>query len=361
MLQMEIIAFGSNGSGQLGILTNDDTSSPKICHVGGEEPVDGVPLRLAAGGNHTLILFSSGSIYMAGRHGGRQIQTGEHSMFLPFPRFHPSDGLGIVNPRIKFCSASWSTSIFATTDNLLYTCGVGDKGELGQGRFATQIDRPTLLPELAETLSNGTTIVDLASGVHHTVLVLSNGEVYGWGNGRKGQLGEPADIIWHPRKIEGLGFKIVRAACGREFTYLVGDTVNGSHIVLGADRWEIKTKAPDNVPNWMDIGASWGSIFVLDKLGKIVSWGRNDHGQLAPLGIPAIRQMAVGSEHVMALAYDGSVITWGWGEHGNCGPGIDKDGDVKPHWNDVFSFATSHKISVKGIGAGCATSWIWMT
>lgn len=358
---MEILAFGSNGSGQLGILTSKDTSSPKRCHFGGEQAVDGVPLKITAGGNHTLILFSSGNIYIAGRHDGSQMENDGPLMFLPILRFQQSGGLGAVTPRIKFCSATWSASIFVTTDHLLYTCGVGEKGELGQGRFATQIDRPTLLPELANILSIGTTIVDLASGVHHTVLVLSNGEVYGWGNGRKGQLGEPADIIWRLRKIEGLDFKIVRAACGREFTYLVGDPEDGRHIVLGADRWDIKTRAPNYVCNWTDIGASWGSIFVLDKPGKIVSWGRNDHGQLAPLGLPAIMQMAVGSEHVIASSYDGSVMTWGWGEHGNCGPDIDKDGDVKPHWNDVFSSATNHQICVKGIGAGCATSWIWMT
>ena len=357
---MEVFAFGSNGSGQLGILTSDDTSSPEKCHIGDKEIVDGVPLKIAAGGNHSLILFSSGSIYSAGRHDGNKIKSGESTRFLPISRFQQSDGSGTVTPRIKLCSATWSASLFLTTDNLLYTCGIGDKGELGQGRLATQIDRPTLLPDLAKILTNETNIVDLASGVHHTVLVLSNGEVYGWGNGRKGQLGEPADIVWQPRKIEGLEFKVVRAACGREFTYLVGDPDDGRHIVLGADRWEIKTRAPKNVPDWTDIGASWGSIFLLDEPGKIVSWGRNDHGQLTPLNLPAIMQMAVGSEHVIALSYDGSVMTWGWGEHGNCGPNIDKHGDVKPNWNNVFLPAAHHKTSVKGIGAGCATSWIWM-
>ncbi|KAL9122041.1 MAG: hypothetical protein Q9187_001402 [Circinaria calcarea] len=357
---MKIFAFGSNGSGQLGILTKDDTSSPEKCHIGGEETVDGVPLKIGAGGNHSLILFSSGNVYTAGSYSGSSTRTGESEMFLPIPDFYQPDALKTVTSRIKLCAATWSASLFVTTENLLYTCGSGEKGELGQGRFATQIDRPTLLPEFAKIVSSGTTVVDLASALHHAVLVLSNGEVYGWGNGRKGQLGEPAEIIWQPRRIEGLNFKVVRAVCGREFTYLVGDPNDGRHIVLGANKWDVKTKAPKYAPNWTDIGASWGSIFVLDKAGKIASWGRNDHGQLASLGLPAIKQMAVGSEHAVALSYDGDVMAWGWGEHGNCGLGIDKDGDVKHDWNIVFSSAANHQTSVEGIGAGCATSWMWM-
>ena len=68
--------------------------------------------------------------------------------------------------------------------------------------------------------------------------------------------------------------------------------------------------------------------------------------------------MAVGSEHALALTKDGRVLAWGWGEHGNCGLGTDEDGDVKHGWNEI-SITESDKSSVVGLGAGCATSWIW--
>ncbi len=78
----------------------------------------------------------------------------------------------------------------------------------------------------------------------HVVAVLNNGEVYGWGNGRKGQLGALEGIVHSPRKVEGLDFKVVRAACGREFTCLFGSSEGAEMLVLGSDKWRVRTDAP---------------------------------------------------------------------------------------------------------------------
>ncbi|MCJ1393788.1 hypothetical protein MMC18_006664 [Xylographa bjoerkii] len=218
----------------------------------------------------------------------------------------------------------------------------------------------SLCPPLARAfMPEDATIIDIASGLQHTIIVLSNGEVYGWGNGRKGQLGEPAGIVSEPRKIDAVNFKVKRAVCGREFTYLVGDQNRGQHVVLGSDKFCIRSMAPESAMGWKDIGASWGSIFVLHQSGKMISWGRNDHGQLASRGLPLIAKMAVGSEHVLALTADGTVLAWGWGEHGNCGPDVDKEGDAKSPWSEIKSLDEEVGQSIIGIGAGCATSWLW--
>jgi protein ATS1 len=194
----------------------------------------------------------------------------------------------------------------------------------------------------------------------HTVVVLSNGDAYGWGDGRKGQLGEPAAIVWSPRKIEGIAFAVKKVACGREFTYLVGDPEGGHHIVLGLNKWNIKTSMPESVGGWKDIGASWGSIYVLYGNGHLLSWGRNDHGQLAPADLPELQNIAIGSEHALGLTLDGKLVAWGWGEHGNCGPELDDDGDVKGRWNEIPLHGAGTLSSASGIGAGCASSWVFV-
>ena len=237
-------------------------------------------------------------------------------------------------------------------DNVL-SHGKGFKGELGTGAIDQSFwQRVPIYPPV------GSCIVDLASGVGHTVVVLSNGEAYGWGNGRKGQIGEPAEIVKSPRMIQNLDFPVKRAVCGREFTYFVGEAVEGRHEILGSDKWNVKSNAPSTAPDWAEIGASWGSIFVLKADGKIVSWGRNDHGQLASPGLPEIKHMAVGSEHVLALTNAGAVLSWGWGEHGNCGPDTDEAGDVRDKWNEILVECDSHA-EIVGVGAGCATSFVW--
>ena len=357
---MEIFAIGSNGSGQLGLGTNEDVSRPTRCHILDQCIQDhGLLTNVATGGNHTLILFSSGKIFSAGSYSDSQLTIKENLLFSSLPASILNGDSNVPAPKAKLCSATWSASVIVTTDDMILTWGTGNKGELGQGKQLVESESPCRPLDFSTELLGGSTIVDLASGVQHTVIVLSNGDVYGWGNGRKGQLGEPADVIWQPRKIAGLDFKVVRAVCGREFTYLVGHPQVGCHVVLGADKWMVKTNAPSSVLDWSDIGASWGSLFVLDQAGKVTSWGRNDHGQLAPINLPLIKQIAIGSEHALALTQQGKIIAWGWGEHGNCGSGIDQDGDVKPHWNELLLPASESQTPFVSIAAGCATSWMW--
>lgn len=352
---MRLYAFGSNGSGQLGLGHTNDESMPQECFgfstVTAEQP--GMPKRIVAGGNATLTLFDSGVIYEARIASIRAADQPDVDHYSS-PYFRKVELS--TQSKVKLCSSTWDARIVVTADNEIFTSGSGPKGELGSGEEITFCEGPL---KLEGFLRSGVSIVDLASSVSHTVVVLSDGEMYGWGNGRKGQLGEPADFVWTPRKIPSVGFKVFRAVCGREFTYLVGDPMSGRHCILGSDKWSVKSHAPLDVRDWTDIGASWGSIYVLDTYGKIMSWGRNDRGQLAPPSVPAIEMIAAGSEHLMALTNKGKVICWGWGEHGNCGSETDHNGDVKERWNEIQFRQVQGSPGVIGVGAGCATSFLW--
>lgn len=347
-----LYAFGSNGAGQLGIGGKDDANKPQKCLFDVPTDINEPPIRIVAGGNHTLVLFKSGSLYSVGSN--RSVRAG-HATTQDWIETFQKINISASSTGIKFCSATWEASMIVTEADEVFTFGMGPKGELGTGN--TTSSQPQKLPDFPPA---GTNVVDVASCVSHTVVVLSTGDVYGWGNGRKGQLGEPAQIVWKPRKIENLSFNIVRVVCGKEFTYLVGEPQQGYHEILGEDKWTIKSNAPVDNLDWQDIGASWGSIFVLKRSGKIESWGRNDRGQLAPKDLPQINRMAVGSEHVTALTHLGQVLTWGWGEHGNCGPNTDQMGDVKNGWNEILLNEFNRDAKPSTIAAGCATSFIWI-
>ena len=349
-----LYAFGSNGSGQLGLDHRNDVSAPRRC-IFPQMPAFDVPVKFAAGGNHTLVLFQSGRIYATGENrDGRSCN--------PYsPGFRQVDfrsGTGALIDRFAFCSATWEASIFVERDHHhVYTCGTGNRGELGQGQ-------ETMVSPVPRQIENfpppGTTIVDLASGMCHTVAVLSSGEVYGWGHNRKGVLGDPPEPVWAPRRIEGIPFHAVRACCGREFTYIVGNVDTGEHVVLGSDKWQVMTSAPKNVRGWKDISASWGGIYVVSRHDTLWSWGRDSHGQMPPPDLLPISLLATGSEHILALDRDQRLVAWGWGEHGNCGPNVDSTGVVKGRWNLISNDAESSATeSIVAIGAGCATSWIW--
>lgn len=352
-----VFAIGSNGSGQLGIGHKEDVSVPKPVIFYSESLPSSVK-AVAAGGNHTLLLSGSGQLYWTG-----DATTGACGSISPdsvpadpvFSRFR-LDG----DRPVTRVAATWQASVFTRLDSQgmnteVYSCGIGDKGELGQGQLIVRLPKATRIENFPP---QDTQVVDLSGCMSHIVAVLDNGEVFGWGNGRKGQLGEPAGIINSPRKFAGVPFKVQRAVCGKDFTCLVGDPTSGELLVLGSDKWDIKAKAPSSVPGWKDVGASWGNIFVLQADGNILSWGRNDHGQLAPTDLAPVEAMAVGSEHVVALSSSQDVLVWGWGEHGNCGPLPNSEIATKTANVIASSKFLPAGAKIATIGAGCATSWV---
>lgn len=379
-----IFAIGSNGSGQLGIGHREDVSVPKPALFGAsgdDDNDDGAvePAQLpssmvgfAAGGNHSLLLTRSGDLYAAG-----DLDTGAcglASADLAAARSRPpvlhkvrlpgAAGSEQERPATpgRLVVALWEASVVVGADeqgrqNRVYSFGCGAKGELGQGPLIVRVPAPDLIPNFPPA---GTEVVDLAACMGHAVAVLENGEAWGWGQGRKGQLGAPEGIVTEPRKIEGVGFRVVKAACGKDFTVLVGEKSTGEILFLGSDKWGLKASTPSSVKDWRDVQASWGSVYVLRADGSILGWGRNDHGQLPPPGLPPISRMAAGSEHIVGVteAQD-AVLAWGWGEHGNCGPQAQKPASNSERWNVIASSKYIPPGSrITEIAAGCATSWV---
>lgn len=347
-----LFAFGSNGSGQLGVGHNEDLSSPNPTLIGDKES-HGQIKQLAAGGNHTVILLDDGTTQATGNNEDGRCGIDRVQQLIRFTNVQSPlgpDGQPLI---IEQVAASWSTTTILCDSGNLYVCGTGNSGELGLGVGVEHAPTWRMVPAFPP---QGTSIAQIAASMAHTVAVLSNGDVYGWGKGRKGQLGQPANDVWSPRRITSVDFTATRCVCGRDFTFIVGEPPTGHYAVLGAggnDRFGIKTNAPANLSGWINVAASWCSLYALEVSGRAVAWGRNDHGQLPPHDLPDISALAAGSEHCLALTSTGKVLAWGWGEHGNCGSPTNEKGDVKGRWNEI---EVSGRVSK--IFAGCATSFI---
>lgn len=373
-----LFALGSNGSGQLGLGHKEDVSVPKPVIFHCAPPSDAV-IKVAAGGNHTVVLTESGRAYWSGDSsrgacGVTTIGTADNAQFEELVLAEEGGDSSSLGP-VADVACTWETSTFVVRDDQgratkVYSCGTGEQGQLG---FEAQgIVEPRLVPNFPP---EGLEVVRIAAGLAHVVAVLSNGDVYGWGNGRKGQLGQlvsledgaPPPPVIHkaPCKIgdaSGVDFKVADVVCGQHSTVLISGQDEGRVLVLGPDKWGLKSDAPSSVQNWTSIGGSWGGAYIHKNDGSLLAWGRDDHGQLPPPEVPKLKSISAGSEHVVAVTEDGSVISWGWGEHGNCGPRTDgKAGDVKGRWNVIAASSNLPEGSrVGAIGAGCATSWIYI-
>lgn len=394
---MPLFAFGSNSCGQLALGHTEDISIPTRCLF--DEDTDLSTqckdiIRIAAGGNHTLVLLGDGKVYAAGcnvdgRCGPHQQQGQEDELLLRFRRVVVTTDDGKVYDTFRNVSTTWEGSFLvagpASTgddeqneDEVTLALGTGTKGELGLGTTTTQCFIPTIIPNFPP---RGTRVVSIASGMGHTAAVLSNGEVYGWGGARKGQLGETAKagkIAWSPHKITEVSFYATGVTCGREFTAVSGDKGKGEFVVLGSgdDKWGILSGQPGSsftptsndgdgarvLPVYTGIFAGWHAVYVHHQGQRdlsITAWGRNDRGQLPPADLPSAKMLAVGSEHALALLDEGMVVAFGWGEHGNCGTEIDAQGNVKGRYNRIqMPDEIGPGTEIVGIGAGCATSWV---
>ena len=328
--EITLYAFGSNGSAQLGLGHNHDTTRPEPSKVS----LNSIR-QVAAGGNHSLILGNDGTVESHGKDGHKE-------------RVCTCDPY-----RISQVSATWTASIILSDDGKIYTRGEGSSGELGLGVGTSYVAQPCVIQNFPPP---GTEVVQITSSVSHTVAVLSNGELWGWGKGRHGQFGEPAEAVWSPRQVRDLPFPVVKAVCGKDFTCVFGDRDKGCVHMIGLkqrDRFNLASSMPLAVPGWKDVAASWSNVYVVRDNGELLGFGRDDHGQLPSPGLPPIEAVAAGSEHCVALTKSGKVLAWGWGEHGNCGEPTDVNGDVKGRWNEIRLAGT-----VEAVFAGCATSFV---
>ncbi|KAK6352986.1 hypothetical protein TWF696_004976 [Orbilia brochopaga] len=360
---VRLFSFGSNSLGQLSIGHVQDAHTPTEVLL----PYIPSDISIITGGNHTFILSTAQKLlYSVGDNTFGQCTVPHESntaaitaSFVAVPPPTPTSHWISI-------SAGWQFSILLSSDNRLYACGNGPRGELGLGESITTSTTPTEIPSFPPP---ATTVVQLASGVEHTLALLSDGRIYGWGNGRKGQLGTLSageKYLWSPHELRldmPDDFQVASMVAGREFSAFTSRT--GEVQVFGNDKWGVIKLNPmveSPMTDWRVFSAGWGALYVLREDGKVVSWGRNTHGQLPPDDMPPLDKLAVGSEHALAVGRDGKLYAWGWGEHGNCGKLEKERGEVVKWVHEVgIDGLVGGKYRVEGIAAGCATSWVWVS
>ncbi|EPS41232.1 hypothetical protein H072_4825 [Dactylellina haptotyla CBS 200.50] len=365
--EVQLFSFGSNSLGQLSIGHIEDAHTPTKVLLPPSTSLSNI--SIITGGNHTFLLsYKDETLYSVGDNTFGQCATLPTSLDGQQSQRIKTAFTTVPSPTSTShwisVSAGWQFSLLLSSEDKLYACGNGPRGELGLGASTVISTSPVPIPSFPPP---STTIIQIASCVEHTLARISDGSIYGWGNGRKGQLGTlPAGekYIWSPLKLQienPAGFEVAGIATGREFSALISR--EGEVYVMGNDKWGvIKLNPLTKNPGWKSFGAGWGAVYVLTAEGSIISWGRGTHGQLPPDGMPELDKIAVGSEHGIGVGRDGKLYAWGWGEHGNCGPLVEEQGEVV-RWKHELAIngLNTSQYRIEGIAAGCATSWVWIT
>lgn len=177
----QLYAWGANTEGQLGLNGFTRHLQPALVPL----PAEAAGTRwaqVAAGCSHTLALTADGRLYSWGHNVFGQL--GDGTIFTR-PQAAAAVQLPAGAGAITRIAAGNSYSLALTATGQLYTWGNNAEGQLGDGSTG-QHSRPVAVSLPRKSTATGW--AQVAVGASHTLALTTDGQLYGWGCNKAGQL-----------------------------------------------------------------------------------------------------------------------------------------------------------------------------
>ncbi|XP_078434073.1 regulator of chromosome condensation (RCC1) family protein isoform X2 [Wolffia australiana] len=298
-------------------------------------------LLISAGASHSVALLSGKIICSWGRGEDGQLGHGDAADRLLPTVIGALIGQDVVSVT---CGADHTTS-YSESGLQLYSWGWGDFGRLGHGNSSDVFS-----PQPVKALL-GIRIKQIACGDSHCVAVTMEGKVQSWGRNQNGQLGlgSTEDSLL-PQKIQAFeGILVKMVAAGAEHTAAVtedGDLYGwgwGRYGNLGLgdrnDRLVPEKVSAVDGQKMVLVACGWRHTITVSSAGSLYTYGWSKYGQLGhgdfedyliphqldALSAKSISQISGGWRHSMALTSDGELYGWGWNKFGQVGVGDNID------------------------------------
>lgn len=285
-----------------------------------------------AGASSTTAVTASGKVYMWGKGvtlEGKLDPTGQQKSASPV-QVQGLDGIKVVGFTAGACHYS-----VLTDHGTVMTWGCNNHGALGRGKICPECN--SLVPSVVPGLQ-GLNLRQLVSGGHHTAALTDNGEVYVWGSGQNGEIGNGGFIdMATPTIVKALQSVRVCQICAGEYHMAAIDTEGrvwtwGSNAIgqLGHGLNEARIAEPRAVSRFKypDTGAIVGCggayTSVITASNKVFLWGEG--GEPLPtekkfFADPSVfpRAVSAGRNHVVVITKDYKVYSWGSNFQGQLG------------------------------------------
>jgi alpha-tubulin suppressor-like RCC1 family protein len=172
-------AMGFNHYGQLGDGTYNNTNAPEMI-------VASNVTAIAGGYWHSLFLKNDGSLWAMGENGNGQLGDGTG--------YNTNRPEMILSSNVTAIAAGYEHSLFLKSDGSLWAMGFNYYGQLGDGTFSFTRPYGAFAPE--QILSSNVTAI--AAGQYHSLLLKSDGSLWGMGYDSDGELGAitPYNVSW---------------------------------------------------------------------------------------------------------------------------------------------------------------------
>jgi alpha-tubulin suppressor-like RCC1 family protein len=277
----QIFAWGENTSGELGA----GTGRPRVVNPVKVRLPSGVQaVSVQPGCQHVVALLSTGKVVAWG-HGfeGELGDGGSSDRFSPVPVGLPA------SLRLAAVCAGDDFSLALSTEGRVYAWGDNHHGQSGDGTHLRQHPDPVPVK-----LASRTQVTAIACGDSHALALTSAGRVLAWGEGRYGALGagQPGDSpvpvpVRLPASVRiralfaGRSTSMALSTTGQVWTWgdnRKGQLGNGS--TFDQSRRPVRVRLPAGTTVRQISGTSQTDL-VLTSRGTILTWGANDEGQLS--------------------------------------------------------------------------------
>jgi alpha-tubulin suppressor-like RCC1 family protein len=381
----QLYSWGNNSSGQcgrgiseIGININIPTLVPNLPQFKSIHGNDEAFYAITYGGLlYTWGFFNSITMDIK-KHEADVIEIHSDIYVIPSP-------ILVANlPPIQDISIGDHFILALTFKGKIYSWG-NKSAELGLGIFDDldyqndnyNIYTPTLIDSLPP-------IKAVVTGSSHCMALTRTGKVYSWGSNADGQLGiEYIDNeLYTPKLIENLPpIRVISAGYYHSLALATSGELyswgQNEHFQLGLGKTNFSIRSPELVQNIISphkIFAGYYNSFVIDKQGKLYSWGNNEYGNLG-LGdygddnkrstptivflsisvdkeklkqdknditekrflIPTIKSVFAGSNHTLILTDKGKLYACGYNDVNTLGVG-DSDYEKIPIFTLVKNF-----------------------
>ena len=302
-----VVAWGVNGSGQLGTGNTQPKAVPTV--VPG---LTGV-VAVSAGFSHAMALTSGGLVYTWGANSSKQLGNGTTN---------PSSSpilLGLTG--VVAIAAGDYHSVALTNDGNVWIWGQGQYGQTGMNSTAN-VGAPTMVA----ALSNVTAI---AAGSGHTMVRKSDGTVWVFGWNAFGQLaqGNTTPNALTPVQVSGVTTATAVAAGSLHSLILLAD---GTVRAAGYNQYGQAGDGTTTTPRTSLVTVS---------------------------GLTSVTAIAGGGNHSGAIRSDGTVRLWGLGGNGQIGVGGSNPGNaltatapLAPSTAVLLSLGPSYSLAVTSTG-----------
>ncbi|AEC03000.1 fimbrillin family protein [Parasphaerochaeta coccoides] len=315
---------------------------------------------VSAGGYHTMILKTDGTLWGVGYNDNGELGIGTSGDMgnerTPVQVWDSTNGSRFMT-NVAAVSAGWDYTMILKKDGTLWGTGHNYYGQLGIGG-TTDISTPEQVK--ASTADNDfmTNVKAVSAGQEHTMILKKDGTLWATGDNQHGQLGignyEAKDT---PVPVSSMGNQVAAVFAGELHTMILkkngtlwatGYNASGQLGIGGTT--DIST--PEQVKGLGGAGvmtdvaavsAGWKHTMILKTDGTLWATGDNQHGQLGignyeakdtPVPVSSMgNQVAAvfaGEEYTMILKKDGTLWATGSNQFGRLGVGdyADKDTPV---------------------------------